>query len=197
MKKLQVFVSSKFSEFPQERAILKHEIEALPLLEPVLAEDWPPQAAAPKDVYVADVQRCYIYVGLFGCMYSEPTRVEYEVAGENPHREVLIYLRNCPGGSDSELKALIADILDTRVARKYSDPLELLPIVQADLQAALWRMVDLCLRAGKNQDQTGTRSVWTPSLASVGVPADPQSALELANDIEQGLQSRGIVRPAE
>jgi hypothetical protein len=195
MKKLQVFVSSKMSEFQQERAILKHEIEELPLLEPVLAEDWPPQRATPKEVYLGDVNQCYIYVGLFGCIYSEPTRVEYESAGQNPYRELLIYVRSCKGEQDVALKGLIAEMSDTRVIRKYSEPTDLLPLIRADLHAALWRMVDLCLKLGqRHTSNQETRFAVPSALTSVGVPTNPASALEMANAISTGLSKRGAGR---
>ena len=38
MKQIQVFVSSKYSEFEMERALVKHEVESFPFLEALLAE---------------------------------------------------------------------------------------------------------------------------------------------------------------
>src|SRR6266566_3565378 len=153
MNKIQVFVSSKYSEFEMERALVKHEIDSFPFLESILAEDWSPRTGRSEDFYIADVNRSHIYIGLFGSVYSKPTHVEYEAACGNPHRERLIYLRDCPPGKrDPELRGLIADILDQHVVRKYAKPVDLLPVLQSDLQAALWRIVDLCKRLGDSAD---------------------------------------------
>src|ERR1700726_3692336 len=93
---IRVFISSKQSEFHAEREALYQVIKRLPLLVPVLAEQWPPQRLEVRGRFLRAVRRSPIYVGLFGCIYSEPTVLEYEAAIENPAREVLIYIKRCP-----------------------------------------------------------------------------------------------------
>ena len=103
--------------------------------------------------------------------------------------------RSCLAEQDAALKALIADMLETRVVRKYLTSTDLLPIIRADLQAALWRMVDLCLRLGRrNKSNDEARFALPPALANVGVPTDAALALDLANAIRNGLTARGIGR---
>ena len=64
-------------------------------MEPLQAENWSPQRQPIYDTFASDVKALPIYVGLFGCMYSEPTEQEYRVAIQEPRREILIYFRGC------------------------------------------------------------------------------------------------------
>src|SRR5215469_10500286 len=63
---LRVFISSKQSEFELERALLKHEVEAIPRLEADLAEEWSPQRVEVRKVFLERVMAAHFYVGLFG-----------------------------------------------------------------------------------------------------------------------------------
>jgi hypothetical protein len=138
--RIRVFISSKQDEFETERTVLAHEIKSIPILEPVFAEAWLPQGSSIQEVYLRDVRSCPIYVGLFGCVYSEPTRLEYVAASENPYRERLIYLKEC-----AHVDPLLQDLIETFerqvVFRRFRTVGDLLPAFSNHVLAALSRMI--------------------------------------------------------
>src|SRR6185503_13788870 len=107
MDPISVFISSKQSEFETERAVLADKIRGIPFLDAVVAEEWAPERTPVQDVFLEKVRRCPIYVGLFQCIYSEPTEMEYRAGIENPYREVLLYVKTCRGTRDPHLTQLI------------------------------------------------------------------------------------------
>jgi len=137
---IRVFISSKQREFEAERSVLAHEIRNIPLLEPVLAEEWNPTGTSVRDVYLNDVRTSPIYVGLFGAIYSEPTYLEYLAACENPYREKLIYLKQADN-VDERLKKLIVEFQDRHVPAKFRTLGDLVPVFSQHLIAALGRMI--------------------------------------------------------
>ena len=147
---IRVFISSKQSEFSIERAVLAHEIRSIPLLEPVLAEEWSPTGTNVHDVYLNDVRTSPIYVGLFGSMYSEPTSREYLAACENPYREKLLYIRKSET-VDEQLQQLITRFNDLHVPARYVSIADLLPVFQKHLMAALSRMISLLQILGEKK----------------------------------------------
>ena len=138
--RIRVFISSKQEEFATERAVLAHEIESMAILEPVLAESWLPQGTSVQDLYLRDVRSCPIYVGLFGCTYSEPTKLEYLAASENAYRERLIYLKEC-APVDPPLQELIKTFERQVVFKRFRTVGDLLPTFSNHLLAALSRMI--------------------------------------------------------
>jgi hypothetical protein len=139
--KIQVFISSKQSEFETERAVLAHEIRNIPLLEPVLAEEWNPTGTSVQEVYLHDVRTSPIYVGLFGSIYSQPTHLEYKAACENPYREKLIYLKQTDK-IDEPLRQLLVEFQDRHVTAKFRTLADLVPVFSKHLSAALSRMIN-------------------------------------------------------
>jgi uncharacterized protein DUF4062 len=148
--KVRVFISSKQSEFTAERAVLAHEIGSIQLLDAVWAEEWSPGAAKPTEVYLKDVRSCPIYVGLFGRVYSEHTKLEYLAACENPYREKLLYIKQSEN-LDPELKELIAELYDRHVPAKFNDIGDLIQVFSKHLIAALGRMIDLLQVLGESK----------------------------------------------
>ena len=131
IRTLTVFISSKQLEFQLERTILKHEIEAIPRLNADLAEEWSPERTDVRQVFLNRVIAAHFYVGLFGCVYSEPTRAEYEAARQNKYRELLIYVK-AGGQPEPELAALIAEIKSRHVVKQFNTPDELLVMFRAN-----------------------------------------------------------------
>jgi uncharacterized protein DUF4062 len=182
--KIRVFISSKQSEFENERAMLAHEIRNIPILEPVLAEEWNPTGVSVHKVYLDDVRTSPIYVGLFGGIYSEPTYLEYKAACENPYREKLIYLKQT-GKVDPRLKELIGEFLDRHVPVKYRSLPDLLPVFSRHLSAALSRMVDTLQSFGEPRPVVhGSGTVlerqWAnrqKHIRALGLPEDPGGGL--------------------
>jgi hypothetical protein len=146
--KVRVFISSKQSEFEAERAVLAHEIEAIPLLEAVWAEQWAPTAATPVEVYLKDVRTCPIYLALFGRTYSEHTRREYEAACENPYREKLLYIKQC-SDLQPELQQLIQELMETHTMVRFNNIGDLVQVFSKHLLTALGRMIDLLQLLGE------------------------------------------------
>ena len=100
---IRIFVSSVQKEFAHERAALRDYVRNNPVLRRFfsvfLFEDAPASDRRPDELYVAEVERCDIYVGLFGNEYGSedeeglsPTEREFLHATTlGKHR--LVFLR--------------------------------------------------------------------------------------------------------
>jgi hypothetical protein len=141
---LRVFISSKQAEFAAERAALAGIIKKLPLLAPIIAEDWSPQAQL-HERYLGDVKRSPIYVGLFGAIYSAPTELEYRTAREHAHREILIYIKD---GVEAEppLATLLACMRDRHVVTVFRTTTDLADHFELHLWDAVSRMIDAYMK---------------------------------------------------
>lgn len=93
MTPIRIFVSSVQREFAQERVHLRDYVRGDPLMrrfiEIFLFEDAPASDRRPDEVYLDEVERCDIYVGLFGADYGfedadgiSPTEREFDRATE-------------------------------------------------------------------------------------------------------------------
>ena len=102
MKKLKVFISSVQSEFSRERENLFNYLHSDPLLglffEPFLFESLPATDQRADSVYLNEVEKCDIYLGLFGSKYGfedaegvSPTEREFDEA-TRLHKTRLIYV---------------------------------------------------------------------------------------------------------
>jgi hypothetical protein len=142
MDSIEVFLSSKQSEFEIERALMVERIKLYSMLEAVNAEDWSPQAAPVRELMIEKVNRSMIYVGLFGALYSEATELEYRAALANPYRERMIYLKKLPGNKrDPEVVRLIGDLHAQNTVAQFNDVRDLLPRFSSHLSDALVRIV--------------------------------------------------------
>ena len=144
MTTLRIFVSSVQREFAEERAALRDYLRGDPLMrrffDAFLFEDVPATDRRPDALYLDEVERCDLYVGLFGREYGtegdgevSPTEREFHRAGAlGKHR--LIFVR---GGADDSrhprMQALIDRAQADLVRRRFSDSADLL----AGLYAAL------------------------------------------------------------
>ena len=74
MTPIRIFISSVQREFAREREHLRDYLRGDPLMrrffEVFLFEDVPASDRRPDDVYLDEVERCNIYVGLFGESYG-------------------------------------------------------------------------------------------------------------------------------
>lgn len=102
MKKLKVFISSVQTEFASERQNLFAYLHSDPLLglffEPFLFENLPASDQRADSVYINEVAKCDIYLGLFGTKYGfedsegiSPTEREFDEATRQ-HKTRLIYV---------------------------------------------------------------------------------------------------------
>jgi len=106
MKKLKVFISSVQKEFANERQSLFAYLHSDPLLglffEPFLFENLPATDQRVDEVYINEVAKCNIYIGLFGASYGfedaegiSPTEHEFDEATRY-YKTRLIYVLGGP-----------------------------------------------------------------------------------------------------
>ena len=144
MTPLRIFVSSVQREFAEERAALRDYLRGDPLtrrfFEAFLFEDVPATDRRPDAVYLDEVERCDIYVGLFGRDYGSedahgvsPTEREFDRAGAGgKHR--LIFVKNAHGDDrHPKMRALVDRAQANLVRKRFSTPADLV----AGLYAAL------------------------------------------------------------
>ena len=149
MNPIGIFISSVQREFAEERAALRDNLRGDPLMrrffDPFLFEDVPATDRRPDALYLDEVERCEIYVGLFGCDYGtedeqgiSPTQREFDhAAALGKHR--LIFVK---GASDDarhpKMQALIDRAQTGLIRKRFGTPVELV----AELYAALVEYLD-------------------------------------------------------
>jgi hypothetical protein len=194
---LPVLISSKQAEFQKEREDISKIMESVPLLSADVAEGWAPQATPILDKSVEQARTCAIYVGFYGCIYSQPTVEEYKAASDNPYREILIYVKKCSAGREPKLVEFLEQIMsptDGHVILAYSSWPKVRKQFTEHLWAAIGRMAMHALRLGKPPAALGTgddaailEQMWAKEkneLLNLGLPANPKEALKLAQLIE-------------
>ena len=88
---LRIFVSSVQAEFAEERRRLAEYIRSDALLadffDVFLFEEQPARSRSAQSVFLGEVEKCDVYLGLFGAKYSggkgaavSPTEREYDLA---------------------------------------------------------------------------------------------------------------------
>ncbi len=143
--KYKIFISSVQKELEEERRVIKNYILQDPLLSRLiddvfLFEDIPAGDRKPDDIYLSEVAKCDIYIGIFGNKYGwknkdgkSPTELEFDYATET-HRERLIFIK---GDDDSarepEMRNLIHKAGEQLTRRRFSDTEALIREVYASL----------------------------------------------------------------
>lgn len=137
MTRQGIFLSSVQKEFATERRALRDFLQGDPLLrrffEPVLFEDLPASDRRADDLYLHLVDRCELYVGLFGSEYGSvdadgisPTEREFQRAGERGKTR-LIFLKAADDTSrDPRMLALIRQAEASLVRRRFASSAELI-----------------------------------------------------------------------
>lgn len=127
---LRIFISSAQGEFAGERAALRDYVHDDPLIrrffEVFLFEDVPASDQRPDQLYLDEVERCDIYVGLFGADYGSedgegvsPTEREFDQAtAVGAHR--LVFLKAVDGERHPKMQALVRKA-EAGLIRKRSD----------------------------------------------------------------------------
>ena len=144
MTPIRIFISSVQREFSLEREHLRDYLRGDPLMrrffDVFLFEDVPASDRRPDEVYLAEVDRCDIYVGLFGAEYgfvdaegTSPTEREYDRATEKEkHR--LIFLKGDDGVErHPKMRPLIARAQADLVRRRFGTSAELVAGLYASL----------------------------------------------------------------
>ena len=154
MAPTRVFISSVQREFEEERAALRNHIREDPwmskLFEVFLFEDTPASDRRPDMLYLEEVARCDIYIGLFGVQYGSsdkegisPTEREFDRASElGKHR--LVYLKKIRNQDrDLRMKRLI-DKAQNEVVRKSFANVEGLKREVSKSLSKYWSEMLLC-----------------------------------------------------
>lgn len=142
--KQTIFISSVQKELAAERRALKDFVLADPLLsrffEVFLFEDLPAADARADAVYLSEVARCALYLGLFGNDYgfedaqgTSPTEHEFDraIALGKPR---LIYVRGADDSArHSKMRELVRKAGDQLIRRRFGDTPELIAAVNASL----------------------------------------------------------------
>lgn len=150
-----IFVSSVQKELAAERRALKDYVHNDPLLrqffEVFLFEDLPASGRRADEVYPAEVDRCDVYVGIFGDSYGfedangvSPTEHEFDRATA-AGKERLVFVK---GTSDTarhpKMLALTQRASDQVVRRRFSTLPELTGGLYGSLVERLARVGEIC-----------------------------------------------------
>lgn len=148
--KQTLFVSSVQKELAEERRAIRDFVRNDPLLrqffDVFLFEDIPASDRRADDVYLSQVDRCGLYVGLYGMEYGledregcSPTEREFQRATEK-NRPRLIFVKGADDkGRHPKMTALIRKVGDQLVRRRFTDVDELKTALNASLVAHLQR----------------------------------------------------------
>jgi len=139
-----IFISSVQKEFAAERSALRDFLRGDPLFRRFftvfLFEDMPAIDRRADEVYLQEVERCDIYVGLFGTEYGKegeqglsPAHREFALATQlGKHR--LIFIRGADdGGKTPKMQALIKEAGDQVVRRRFVSASELVAAMYGSL----------------------------------------------------------------
>jgi ATP-dependent DNA helicase RecG len=141
---MRLFISSVQKEFAEERAALRDFLRGDALLrrffEAFLFEEVPAADRRADDVYLDEVERCDVYLGLFGNEYGfedaqgiAPTQREFELATRR-HKHRFIFVK---GADDKQkhpkMRALIRQAGNELIRRRFVSAAELIGAVYAAL----------------------------------------------------------------
>jgi len=196
---VKIFISSKFGELDTERAIIGEQTRSLKL-KPIFGEEWSPRRRQVRDLYLDQVRKCPVYVGIFYRKYSIPTIEEYSAAMDNPYREALIYIRQDDSQKrDNRLKDFLEKIQDQHLCYQYNKPEELLSFIPRHLEDAVSRLVKLVMKLGNapegglawgELDEPSLEDPVKEILKSVGFEGgrfDQQKAEKLIKLLKKGM----------
>ena len=137
MMAIRLFISSVQKEFASERAALRDYLRGDALMrrffEVFLFEDVPAADQRADELYIDEVQRCDIYVGLFGNDYGfedtagvSPTEREFDAAtAAGKYR--LIYVKGTDDAArHAKMRALIGRAQGELIRKRFGTPTELL-----------------------------------------------------------------------
>lgn len=178
MKQYRIFVSSVQKEFEKERRAIKKYILNDFLFkkhfeEVFLFEDLPSQDRHPEDLYLNEVDRDDIYLGLFGVQYSKPgerglspTEKEFRRATDKDKWR-LVYISGKDIDRDKRMQRLVKIARDQLIGKRFKDIHDLKSKVYKSLVTYLEKMgkitrlpfdASICRRSSyKNIDENKVR----------------------------------------
>jgi len=143
MLKKKIFISSTQSEFKTQRLALYEYILSDPLLrkyfEPFLFELMPASDRKPNDVYLKEVERSDIYLGLLGREYGgvkkglSPTEIEYNCASKHFKTRLLLLTNHKDEEREAKERKFITKVQKEVIRRRFSSIDELKIAVYAAL----------------------------------------------------------------
>ena len=174
---LRIFISSVQGEFASERAALRDYVRDDVLMrrffDVFLFEDAPASDRPPDQLYLDEVERCDVYVGLFGHDYGtedgegvSPTEREFEHAtGVGLYR--LVFVKDAGGGRrHPKMRALIGKAQAGLVRKRFGTTAELVAGLYAALVEYLesrelirWGPFDAAPCAGAGADDLDTEKM--------------------------------------
>lgn len=139
-----IFISSVQKEFAAERRALRDYLHGDPLLrrffEPFLFEEVPAADRRPDEVYLDEVGRCDVYLGLFGRNYgladpsgSSPTQREFDFATKRRKHRLIFVKEVGDQVREPKMQALIRKAESQLIRRRFSSTSELITGVYAAL----------------------------------------------------------------
>ena len=144
MRKIRVFISSVQSEFVEERQMLFDYLISDALLgmffDPFLFENLPAVAQSTSAIYLEEVERCDLFVGIFGKEYGSenaegvsPTEQEFDYAGQLHKTRLIFVSSHTPSERNPKELALIKKAEHVIVRKQFSSAIELKASVYASL----------------------------------------------------------------
>ena len=141
---LRIFISSVQLEFAQERAALRDYLRGDPLMrrffEVFLFEDVPAKDRRPDAIYLDEVERCDIYVGLLGSDYGSedeegvsPTEREFDHATALAKQRLVFVKGTNDGDRHPKMRALIVKAQAGLIRKCFDTSEDLLPELYASL----------------------------------------------------------------
>jgi Domain of unknown function (DUF4062) len=132
--KLDVFISSSINEFEKTRILLANRINKMSFLEAVLLERRGADTENVLTVSLKGVERCDIYVGIFGAKYSEITIKEYRTAVE-VGKDRLIYVAKTAQREPRLAEFIKKELSDQSKYHQFENDPTLLKQVRKDLNS--------------------------------------------------------------
>lgn len=139
-----IFISSVQKELQQERRVLKEFVQCDALLrryfDVFLFEDLPASDRRADDVYLEEVERCNVYVGIFGNEYGSedargiaPTEREFDLATSQGKFRLIFVKGNKDAGCHPKMRALIAKAGQQLIRKRFGSISELTEALYSSL----------------------------------------------------------------
>lgn len=136
-----VFMSSAQKELQAERRAIKDYVHGDPLLrrffDVFLFEDLPASDRRADEAYLGEVDRCDIYVGLFGDEYSAPTEREFDRATATGKLRLIFVKGADDKARHPKMRALVRKAGGQLLRRRFGGISDLTDILCTSLVAAL------------------------------------------------------------
>lgn len=148
--KQAIFISSVQKELAAERAALRDFVRGDALLmrfyDVFMFEDLPASDRRADEVYLDEVDRSSVYIGLFGDQYGyedakgvSPTEREFDWATKRGKQRLIFVKGTDDKNRDPKMRALIRKAGDQLIRRRFTDTTELIREVYASLVETLER----------------------------------------------------------